>query len=708
MIKTKLTNGVAIFEIDVQDRPMNVIHSGFLEALESEVKKATQDSGVKGLVITSQRKEFLAGADLDMVRSLRSEKESLAMTGRLHRVFRHLETWGKPVVAAINGTALGGGFELCLACHYRICLSDSHLQIGLPEVKLGLLPGGGGTQRLPRLIGIQPALPLLLEGRALDPKKAKEQGLVHELAETKEQLLQKAFAWIQANPGPKQPWDDPKFKIPGGEVGSPKGYQVLPATAAMVTEKTHGNYPAPKYILSCLYEGLQLPFERALQVEQAYFAKLTQTKEAKLMIRTLFYSVNECNKGVMRPKNIPEQSLKKVGILGAGMMGSGIAYVSAMAGVPVVLKDASKEKAEFGKGYAKKLLDQAVEKGRMTAADREQKLALIETSADPGAMAGADLVVEAVIEDRKLKAQVTHESEAVIGAQATFASNTSTLPITGLAKESKRPENFIGLHFFSPVEKMPLVEIILGEKSGPEALARCLDYVKKLKKTPIVVNDGRGFYTSRVFTTYVSEGMACLNEGIAPALIENAGRKAGMAVGPLTVADEVSLELMLHVFKQTIADLGESAIDQSIYRTADQFVSKWGRLGRKVGKGFFDYPADGKKQLWSELGQHFPLAKTQPSLEEVSRRLLTIQVVETCRVFEEKVLMHPRDADVGSIMGWGFPAYTGGALSYIEWRGLDRFLSDCAAFGRLGPRFQPTSTLLKMKEKNIASFYELV
>jgi 3-hydroxyacyl-CoA dehydrogenase/enoyl-CoA hydratase/3-hydroxybutyryl-CoA epimerase len=423
------------------------------------------------------------------------------------------------------------------------------------------------------------------------------------------------------------------------------------------------------------------------------------------MIRTLFYGINQCNKGIERPKIVPAREIRKVGILGAGMMGSSIAYVTAKADIPVVLKDVSMEVAEKGKSYSTRLLVKAVERGRTSFEEKERILSLIETTDDPGKMKDCDLVIEAVIEDRKLKAKVTKESEDVMPSDAIFASNTSTLPITGLATESQRPNQFIGLHFFSPVDKMPLLEIIMGENSGDEALALCLDYAKKIKKTPIVVNDGRGFYTSRVFTTYISEGIACLNEGINPALIEHAGKAGGMPVGPLAVADEVSLDLIYHILKQTVDDLGEGAVESNTYLTSNLFVNKLKRLGRKSGGGFYEYPDQGRKYLWPGLKEHFSLKDEQPSLDEIKKRLLTIQAIETFRCLNEKVLRSVRDADVGSILGWGFPAYTGGTLSYIDLIGIDRFIEDCEFFEQKhGERFKVSNALKEMAKDQDAGF----
>lgn len=678
MLKIKLDeNNIVILTIDCETKPMNVIDEEFVRTFHQKIEEITSDEKNQGLILTSARDEFVAGGDLEMLRGIKSAEDCVEVTSLLHKALRKIETWGKPSVAALTGTTLGGGYELALGCHHRICLNKPKAKIGLPEVTLGLLPGGGGTQRLPRMIGIQNSLLYLTTGKQVNPEKALAAGLIDALVDSEEDLIAKSVEFIKANPEITQPWDNKKFKIPGGEVQSPKGYQVIPASTAMMNEKTFGNYLAPKNILCAVYEGCQVPIDQALEIELRYFTELVLNPSSKNMIRTLFYSINECNKGEARPKNEAESKISKVGILGAGMMGSGIAYATAMAGIPCVMKDISEESLERGKAYSAKVLDKMIERGRCTPEKKEKVLSLISTTTDPKDMEGCDLVIEAVIEDRGLKAKVTQESESVMPETGIFASNTSTLPITGLAKESKRPEQFIGLHFFSPVDKMPLVEIIMGEKSGDKALAMCIDYVRAIRKTPIVVNDGRGFYTSRVFTTYVSEGINLISEGVSPALIENAGKMIGMPVGPLAVADEVSIDLIYHIIKQTMEDLGPDSVDKATLDLSTKFVEELGRLGRKAGKGFYDYPENGKKHLSPELAKLYTVKDEQPTLEEVKERLLYIQSIETLRCLEEDILTTTRDADVGSIMGWGFPAWTGGTIGFVELEGPSKFKERC-------------------------------
>ncbi|GAB4014645.1 MAG: 3-hydroxyacyl-CoA dehydrogenase NAD-binding domain-containing protein [Bdellovibrio sp.] len=701
MNKMSNENNIAVLRIDVDSRPMNVITREFLESLNMHVEKFLNEPKYKGMILTSDRNEFMAGADLELIRHINDKNECFELARFMQDVLRKMEKSTRPVVAAINGTALGGGLEIALACHHRICLNHPKIQLGLPEVKLGLLPGAGGTQRLPRLIGIEKSIPLILEGRALNPEKSLEAGIIHALATDQNDLMTKAISFIEGNKECAAPWDKKGFRLPGGDVQSPVGYRMFPGAMAKVTETTWHNYPAPMKILSTIYEGLQVPFDRGCEIEARYFSELVTGVIAKSMIRTLFYSLNECNKGAARPKDIAPSKIEKVGILGAGMMGQGIAYATATSGMQVVLKDISLESAQKGKAYTEKLLRAQVENGLMSEAEMNKVLELIIPTADPAMMKGCDLVIEAVTEDRALKTKVTRESEAVMPIEAIFASNTSTLPITGLAKESSRPEQFIGLHFFSPVDKMPLVEIIMGEKSNDKALAVCLDYVRKIKKTPIVVNDGRGFYTSRVFTTYVIEGIKMLTEGISPALIENAGKMAGMPVGPLSVSDEVSLDLIYHIMKQTADDLGWDSIDQATFEVVTKFTKELGRLGRKSGKGFYEYPENGKKYLSPLLKELYPEVEHPFTREELSLRLLTIQALETYRCYDEKILRTARDADIGSIFGWGFPAYTGGTLSYIEQRGIQNFLNDCLDLEkRYGKRFSPPASL-----KNCKGFY---
>jgi len=708
MITVKMQDKIGIFTINVTNRPMNVINEEFLQALESVVAQYFQmENACAGYIFTSAREEFMVGADLDLLRHIEKVDDCLAITKRLHACFRQIEKSNKPVVACLAGSALGGGLELALACHFIVALAHEKVKIGLPEVSLGLIPGGGGTQRLPRMIGFEAALPIMLEGRPLSSSKAHELGIVTQLASSQEELLKKAKDLIAQHPQVQRPWDLPKYKIPGGGVQTPRAYQFFPVSCAMVVDKTWGNYPAAESLLKCVYEGLQLPFDLALKIEENYFAGLVVSPIAKNMQRTLFYSMNECKNGKSRPK-LPVVQLKKIAVLGAGMMGAGIAYVSAKAGMQVVLKDIDVATAQKGKEYSQKILSKALAQGRSTSAEMETVLGRIEATDSTSSIHNCDLVIEAVIEDRNIKKLVTQESEKVISPDCIYSSNTSTLPITGLATYSKRPENFIGLHFFSPVDKMPLVEVILGEKTSPKALALCLDYIAQIGKTPIVVNDSRGFYTSRVFTSYITEGIAALIEGIAPAIIENAGKACGMPVGPLAVADEVSLDLIYHILKQTIADEGKDAVDQATFLLTEKFVTQLGRLGRKSGKGFYDYPVDDKKHLSPTLSQIYPLAESSDPVkdfEQMKLRLLSRQALESVRCLQEGVLRSVAEADVGSILGWGFPAYTGGTLSYIDYRGTERFIQDCQALEkRYGERFKVPSMLIEMQKEG-RNFY---
>nr|WP_199899303.1 3-hydroxyacyl-CoA dehydrogenase NAD-binding domain-containing protein [Sneathiella glossodoripedis] len=597
------TDGIAIISWDMPERSMNVLNNESIPAFAEAVQKAISDTDVKGVIITSGKPDFIAGADLEMLQAWNGAEEMFNNGMELQMLFRSIEKSGKPFVAAINGTALGGGFEICLACHRRIVADNPKAKLGLPEVKVGLLPGGGGTQRLPRLIGIQAALPILLEGTHMSPEKALKLGAVDALVPA-EKLLSSARDWLlSAKPEDAiQPWDLKKFKIPGGAPMSPSGMMTFTAGNAMLREKTQGNYPAALNIMSCVYEGCCVDIDNGLKIETRYFVKTCSSPEAKNMIRSLFFGIGAANKLASRPKNIPTQKYGKVGVLGAGMMGAGIAYATAMAGIEVVLIDQDMTAAEKGKSYSQNLLEKAVKRKRMSAEKAADILGLITPTTDYAKLEGADLVIEAVFENRDIKAQVTEKSEAVISDTAIFASNTSTLPITGLAKASSRPANFIGLHFFSPVDKMPLVEIICGKETSQETLARSMDYVKAIRKTPIVVNDSRGFYTSRVFGTYVSEGIAMLGEGVNPALIDNAGKMAGMPVGPLALADEVALDLIHKISTQTRKDLGDKYVASPSEPVVQKMVEELGRVGKREGKGFYEYPEEGK----NICGKNFP------------------------------------------------------------------------------------------------------
>ena len=693
-------DGIATITLDLKTRPMNVLAAELTEPFAEAIAKVEGDANVKGVIITSGKKEFLAGADIDGVFAITDPKQAFELAEQYKGLLRRLEKCGRPVVAALNGTALGGGLELALACHYRIAIDDPKAKFGLPEVKLGLLPGGGGTQRLPRLIGIQMALQPMLEGKEFKPAEAKAAGIIHELAKDREEMLAKAKAWALANPKAIQPWDDKKFKFPGGDSKNPAVVQVFAIAPSMAHAKTQGNYPAADNILSCVYEGGVVDFDTACRIESRYFADLVVSQVSKNMIGTLWFQLNAINKGKSRPEGVPKSTVKKLGVLGAGMMGAGIAYVSAKVGIEVVLLDSTQEAAEKGKAYSTGLLDKLVKKNRMTTEARDAFLKLITPTTDYKLLEGCDLVIEAVFEDRAIKADVTKKTEAVIPATATFASNTSTLPITGLAKASARPKQFIGLHFFSPVDKMPLVEIILGAETSQETLAKGFDYVQQIKKTPIVVNDSRGFYTSRVFATYIMEGASLLLEGQHPRSIEMAGLKAGMPVGPLALHDEVSLSLSHHILEQTRKDFaaeGKTLPEHPANALIEKMVVTLKRPGKKAKAGFYDYPDAGEKHIWPGLTKEFPLAKTQLTQSELIERLMFVQANEAAKCFEENVVMTVADTNIGSIFGWGFAPFQGGALQFINAIGVGEFVKRSEALAaKYGPRFAPAAVLKKM------------
>ncbi len=722
-IDFRVEDGVAVIAIDVPGQSMNVINATFIEEFETAVRRVLEDDEICGAVVTSAKKDFMAGADLRMLSAMTamaktaSAGEVFTQAFRLNRLFRLMETGGKPVrqlqkertkpfVAAVHGQALGGGFELPLACHFRVATSDARTQFGLPEVMVGLLPGAGGTQRLPRVIGIQAALQYLTTGKKMSAAEAKGFGIVHELVESREELIAKAKELVKANPKTLQPWDQRGFRFPGGAGAmNPKAVQTFMAANAMAQAKTWGLYPAVRYILACVYEGGIVPIDRALALESKYFTRLMVEGQAARMIRTLFVNKQAAEKGARRPKDVPEQPTKKLGMLGAGLMGAGIAYVSAKAGIEVVLLDRTIEAAEKGKDYSRRLVEKAVKRARMTAEEGDALLARIHPTAEHADLKGVDLVIEAVFEDREVKAETTKKTEAVTGPDIIFGSNTSTLPITSLAENWSKPENFIGIHFFSPVEKMPLVEIIVGKKTGPRAIAKALDYVRQIRKTPIVVNDSRGFYTSRSFGTYVAEGYIMIAEGVNPALIENAGRLIGMPVGPLAVGDEVGIDLSYKVLMQTKKDLGEAYRPTPADDVIITMVEKLERYGRKNGKGFYDYPEGGKKHLWPGIAEHFPRADVQPDIEEVKKRLLDRQIVEALRCFAEGVLETPEDGDIGAIFGWGFAPWTGGPFTWVDDIGLSRFIEEADALAdRFGDRFRLPDEIRKRAEEGL-TFY---
>jgi 3-hydroxyacyl-CoA dehydrogenase/enoyl-CoA hydratase/3-hydroxybutyryl-CoA epimerase len=698
-----VTDKVAIISWNMTTSPMNVLNDVSIPEFEQNVDKALADESLKGIIITSDKNEFIAGADVKMIlkNADKDPKEIHKLSMDLNRLATRLERCGKPVVAAINGTALGGGYEICLGCHHRVALNNPRAVIGLPEVSLGLLPGGGGTQRLPRIIGMEAALQLMTQGKRVSPTEALALGMVDEIAETKEEMMQQAMDWITANPAAMQPWDEVNrktgqiqaknnYKVPGGNVQSPKGIQVFNGGTAMLMDKTKGNYPAPIAIMSCVYEGLQVNIDKGLEIEANYFVKMATSKEAKNLISVMFLGKGKVDKLATRPKEVEKTDVKKLGILGAGFMGAGIAYVSALAGIEVVLKDVSAEAAEKGKSYSKMLIEKGISRGKTTAEKGEKLLSNIHATGDAKDLQGCDLIIEAVYESRELKATVTQEAEPFLNETGVFASNTSTIPITGLAKNAKNGKDFIGIHFFSPVDKMQLVEIIKGDETSDYAVAVAMDYVKKIRKTPVVVNDSPGFYTSRVFSTFTNEGMELLKDGVNPVLIENAAKNAGMPVGPLAVTDEVAIDLAVKIAEQGIKDGVYKATDTS-YVVGSLMSTELGRHGKKNKKGFYDYPENEPKKLWDGLAEHFPVSETQPTEEEIQKRILYRQSIETIRCLDEGVLNNKLDGNIGSILGWGFPPYLGGTLNFPEFVGVETFLSEADRLTETyGERFKLT------------------
>lgn len=692
------SNGVALIHLDLPQRSINIFTDELVSELTDVVERVVEDPAIKGAVLTSGKTGFLAGADLKQLVSAYDQGiDALQASRRFereNRLFRRMENGGKPFAAAINGLALGGGLEICLACHYRILVDSPKALIGLPEVTVGLLPAGGGTQRLPRMIGIEAALPLLLDGNILAPLQALELGVVDALANP-EQLISLAKDWVLSHPDARQPWDTKGFQIPGG-AGSLAAHaqRTFRDGTATLKHKTQGNYPAPLAILACVYEGTQTTLDIGLRIESKYFGTLLANPVARNLMRTLFINKAAADKLEHRPQGIDRQLVRKVGVIGAGMMGAGIAYVAALAGIDVVLLDATQANADKGRQYSVNLLEKSLKRGQTTQQKAEAVLARITATCDYALLDGCELVVEAVFESRTVKAEVIARCDEVLGDDATFCSNTSTLPISGLAEHARRPEQFIGLHFFSPVERMPLVEIIVGRATSQTTLARALDFVGQLKKTPIVVNDSPGFYTSRIFCSFIDEGMAMLAEGVNPALIENAARQAGMATGPLAVTDEVALDLQLKVALQAEEDGLEDKFRRLHALPVIRRFNELGRLGRKTGGGFYEFPEGGKKHLWSGLAELYPLAQAQPEVDEVRNRLLYIQALESARCVEEGVIDRASDADLGSILGIGFPSWTGGALSFIDTVGLSAFIDECERLAeRHGARFAPSSWL---------------
>ena len=690
----KDTDGIVTITMDMTG-PVNAMNAEYRAAMADSVAKLESEKDLTGVIFASAKKVFFAGGDLNELLAFEKGQEAafIDMLSTIKNDLRKLEKLPVPVVAAINGAALGGGFEICLACNYRIAYNHKSIQLGLPEVTLGLLPGGGGIVRMVNLLGLQTALPYLIEGKKVTPQDAQKVGMIHEVVDSLEELLPRAKAYILANKGneaaAQQPWDMKDFRIPGGGANSPKMAQLLMIAPAMLAQKTRGLLPAPEQILDCAVEAARLDFDTALRVESRAFAYLVGTPEAKNMITTFFFQLNKVNSGASRPNNIEPQLTKKVGVLGAGMMGQGIAYVSALAGIEVVLKDISLEAAEKGKAYSSKILDKGIARGRVSEDKKAQVLARIKPTADDQDLQGCDLIIEAVFENVALKNKITSATEKFLCEGGIWGSNTSTLPITQLAEASSRPENFIGVHFFSPVDKMPLVEIICGEKTSDLALAKAFDYARQINKTPIVVNDSLGFFTSRTFGTYFDEGARLVAEGAHPIKVDNLGKAIGMPVGPLTVHDEVSQELSRKAM-ETWADMGvaDKWGEQKALREMIDFLTvKNGRGGRHHNGGYFDYK-DGAKTLWPGLLEKYYKHEVNFSDQDIKDRLLFRQVIETLKCLETGVLRTVADGNVGSIMGIGAPIWTGGFLQFINTYGLDKFQVRCTELAeKYGERF---------------------
>ena len=716
-------DGIVLLTIDVPNQTMNVWTPDFIKEFDQFIDDFNSNDDMKGLVITSGKDNaFLAGADLEMMsanstlgdRDITKDDFEEAMT--MQRAFRKMENGGhtvrqiqregkkaKPCAAAVEGLALGGGLEVTLATHHRVVADNPKIKLGLPEVLVGLLPGAGGTQRSMRLMGLQNAAMMCTQGKNLDPKKALAQGLIHQVVEAGT-TVDAAKAWVKENieKGVVAPWDVKGFKIPGGGGAmNPKSVQFFMAANAMALDKAKGNYPAIEAIMSCLYEGSIVPIDTALAIEVKYIMKLLSGPTSKNMIRTLFLNKNAAEKGAGRPKDVPQIEINKVGVLGCGLMGAGIAHVTAKAGMEVISLDRNMEEAQKAIAYSKKILDKRVSRGRMSKEDAEAFLARITPTDNYDDLKDVDLIIEAVFERPDVKADVIKKTEAVIGKDVVFATNTSTLPIGGLAKNSKRPEQYIGMHFFSPVEKMPLLEIIPHAGSGDVALAAAFDYNRKIRKTPIVVKDVRGFFTNQVFPPYVNEAVLMVTEGVSMALIENVAANLGLPIGPLAVTDDTTLKLGYDIMKSTQEEMGDKYVPSGTEDFMELMVNKLERAGRRFGAGFYNYAEGGKRlDLWKGMTDHYPLADEQPSPEEVSQRILYSLLAPSARTFAEGVVPDPQSADLGAIFGLGFPPYTGGPLSYIDTIGLDAYIatSDMLA-QRHGARFSPPQSFRDMAKK---------
>ena len=710
-------DGVATITWDVQGKSMNVLSLEGWDELDGCIDKALADDAVKGVIITSGKDTFAGGMDLNIIAKMKASAGDNPAKGLMdglmksHGILRKIERagmdpktnkGGKPIAAALPGTALGIGLEIPLACHRIFAADNPKAKIGLPEIMVGIFPGMGGTTRLVRKMGAMAASPLLLEGKLNDPKKAKAAGVVDEVVAADE-LLASAKAWILSEPKIVKPWDEKGYKMPGGEPYHPAGFMTFVGASAMVHGNTMGVYPAAKALLSAVYEGAMVPFDTAIKIEARWFTNVLLNPSSEAMIRSLFINKEALEKGANRP-DVADQTVKKVGVLGAGMMGAGISLVSALAGIEVVLIDRDQAAADKGKDYSAAYMDKGIARKKATEDKKTKVLGMITATTDLDALKGCDLIVEAVFEDVGVKAEMTKKVEAIVGKDCIFATNTSTLPITELAKASVRSEQFIGIHFFSPVDKMLLVEIIRGKETGDVAVAKSLDFVRQIRKTPIVVNDERFFYANRCILPYVNEGIRMLQEGVAPALIENAAKLVGMPLGPLQLTDETSIDLGVKIAKATKAAMGadyDDTADELVFWLADE-----GRLGRKTNAGFYEYDEKGKRQLlWEGLTARYPTKDEQPDLTEVQHRLLFSQVLEAVRALEEGVLMDVREGDVGAILGWGFAPWSGGPFSWLDILGAPYAAARCDELtAQFGERFACPQLLRDMADKG-QSFY---
>ncbi|MDQ0379366.1 3-hydroxyacyl-CoA dehydrogenase NAD-binding domain-containing protein [Amycolatopsis thermophila] len=703
------SDGIVVLTLDDPNQSANTMNADFRESFKNTVERLeSEKDSITGVVITSAKKTFFAGGDLrDLIQATPEHAAEITeSTNAMKAQLRKLETLGKPVVAAINGAALGGGLEIALATHHRIVADVPGTVVGLPEATLGLLPGGGGIVRTVRLLGIQSAvLNVLVQGQRHKPAKALELGLVHEVVSSVDELLPRAKEWIKANPEAQQPWDVKGYKMPGGSPSNPKFAANLPAFPANLRKQIKGApMPAPRAILAAAVEGAQVDVETAAQIETRYFVSLVTGQVAKNMTKAFFFDLQHINSGGSRPDGYEKYRAQKVGVLGAGMMGAAIAYVSARAGIEVVLKDVSLEAAEKGKGYAVKLEEKALSRGKTTKEKSDALLARIKPTADPADFAGVDFVIEAVFESQELKHKVFGEIENVVNPDAVLGSNTSTLPITGLAQGVQRQEDFIGIHFFSPVDKMPLVEIIRGEKTSDATLAKVFDYTLQIKKTPIVVNDSRGFFTSRVIGTFINEAVAAVGEGVEPATIEQAGSQAGYPAPPLQLMDELTLTLPRKIREETKAAIeaaGGTWQGHASEAVIDRMIDEFDRKGRSSGAGFYEYE-DGKRvRIWPGLREAFNSGSAQVPFKDLQERMLFAEALETVRCFDEGVLTSVQDANIGSIFGIGFPAWTGGVIQYINQYegGLPGFVARARELAeKYGEHFQPPESLVKKAE----------